>query len=64
MRLKKALTKFQIILIFAFAVLFGFSVYALWKINTRVLLIHLTWPWLVSLIVSAGGLLISSSDTK
>jgi hypothetical protein len=64
MRLKKALAKFQIILIFVFVVLFGFSMYALWKINTRVLPIHLTWPWQVSLIGGVIGLLISSRDSK
>ncbi len=64
MRLKNAPTRLHIILIFIFGLLFGFSMYALWKINTGTLEVRLAWPWLVSLVVSAIGLLMLARDTK
>lgn len=64
MRLKNAPTRLHNILIFIFGLLFGFSMYALWKINTGTLEVRLAWPWLVSLVVSAIGLLMLARDTK
>lgn len=64
MRQKSVPARLQIILIFVFGLLFSFSMYVLWKINTGVLDVELAWPWLVSLVVSAIGLLMLARDTK
>lgn len=62
--LKKSLTLSTKILLLMFALLFGFSLYALWQISTGALSIQLGWPWLLGLIVSAVGLLVLARDAK
>ena len=52
------------ILLLMFALLFGFSLYALWQISTGALSIQFGWPWVLGFIVSAVGLLVLARETK
>jgi len=61
---KNLLTLSQISLLIVFGALFGFSMDALYNINIGVLPLHLAWPWLLGLLVSAGGLLLLARDLK
>jgi hypothetical protein len=61
---KNLLTLSQISLLVVFGAMFGFSMYALYNINTGVLALRLAWPWLLCLLVSAVGLLFLARDLK
>ena len=52
------------VLLLMFAALAGVSAYALWNISTGLFPIQLAWPWLISLVVSAIGILVLARNLK
>jgi len=61
---KNLLTLSQVSLLVVFGALFGFSMNALYNISAGILALHLAWPWLVVLLVSAVGLLFLARNLK